>query len=226
MPSIRTFVILGRTPLIATCTDLPIERNEGALLGLGATPGSSATALKRSRLSRGSSVRLCSGSSSSIVDVVLSIPATFALTVVCCERSPIASCELIVTSAAEVSSTPPRICDWNPGFSMRREYVPVGKPAKRYSPAVSVRALRFNPVPWLAIVALTPGTAAPLGSVMVPETAASWVCDHAPAENSAANAADSMQDRYDAHFGPADAPIQSLTWARLMIDSVSFFVTA
>ena len=89
-------------PLIATCPDLPLESNEGALLGLGATPGSSATALKRSRLSRGSSVRLCSGSSPALVDVVLSIPAAFALTVVCCARSPTASCELILTSAAEV----------------------------------------------------------------------------------------------------------------------------
>src|SRR5580698_4806433 len=214
IPSIRKFVMLGRIPLIATCPALPLESNEGELLGLGATPGSSATALKRSRLSRGSSVRLCSGSSSSIVDVVLSIPATFALTVVCCERSPIASCELIVTSAAEVSSTPPRICGWNPVFSMRREYVPVGKPAKRYSPAVSVRALRFNPVPWLTIVALTPGTAAPLGSVMVPETVASWVCDHALTEKSATNTADNVYGRK-----------LFLTWAsfikfRLVISSV------
>ena len=35
---------------------------------------------------------------------MLSIPAAFALTVVCCERSPKASCELIVTSTAELSS--------------------------------------------------------------------------------------------------------------------------
>ena len=47
MPSIRTFVILGRIPLIATCAVLPLESNEGALPGSGATPGSSATALKQ-----------------------------------------------------------------------------------------------------------------------------------------------------------------------------------
>src|SRR5580698_7281872 len=97
---------------------------------------------------------------------------------------------------------------------MRREYVPVGKPAKRYSPAVSVRALRFNPVPWLTIVALTPGTAAPLGSVMVPETVASWVCDHALTEKSATNTADNVYGRK-----------LFLTWAsfikfRLVISSV------
>src|SRR5580693_7684990 len=84
---------------------------------------------------------------------------------------------------------------------MRREYFPVGKPAKRYSPAVSVRALRFNPVPWLTIVTLTPGTTAPLGSVMVPETVASWVCDHAPTERSAANAVASRQARYNGRAG-------------------------
>ena len=118
-------------------------------------------------------------------DVVLSMAAALALTVVSCERSPIASWELMVTSAAEVSSTPSRTCDWNPGFAMRREYVPVGKPAKRYSPAVSVSVLRFNPVPWLTIVTTTPETTAPLGSVMAPETVASWVCDHATTERSA-----------------------------------------
>src|SRR5580704_16497430 len=78
---------------------------------------------------------------------------------------------------------------------MRREYVPVGKPAKRYSPSVSVGVLRFNPVPPLKIVTLTPGTTAPLGSVTVPETVASWVCDHAPAEKSATNTADNVYSR-------------------------------
>src|SRR5579862_8434728 len=71
----------------------------------------------------------------------------------------------------------------------------VGNPAKRYSPAVSVRALRFNPVPWLTIVTTTPGTTAPLGSVMAPETVASWVCDHALTEMNAANVADNVNGR-------------------------------
>src|SRR5580698_1237672 len=75
---------------------------------------------------------------------------------------------------------------------MRRAYVPVGKPAKRYWPAVSVGALRFNPVPWLKIVTATPETTAPLGSVMVPETVASWVCGHALTEMNAANIADNV----------------------------------
>src|SRR5579862_7840595 len=102
----------------------------------------------------------------------------------------------------------------------------MGKPAKRYSPAVSVRALRFKPVPRLTIVTLTPGTTALLGSVMVPETVASWVCDHAPAEKSTAKAADSMQDRYDARLTPGGAPTQFATGASLMINSVSFFFMA
>src|SRR5579871_2671146 len=103
----------------------------------------------------------------------------------------------------------------------------MGNPAKRYSPAVSVRALRFNPVPWLAIVTLTPGTTASLGSVIVPETVASWVCDQALTEKSAANATDGMQGRYDARFAPGGAPIQLfVTWARLKINSVSFFCMA
>src|SRR5579862_1495209 len=199
--------MLGRVPLIATCPALPLESNEGALLGLGVTPGCSVTALKRSRLSRGSSARLSAGTRPSTVDVVLSMAAALALTVASCERSPIASCELIRTSTAEVRSIPSRTCDWNPGFSRRTEYFPAGKPAKRYSPAVSVRALRFNPVPWLAIVTLTPGTTAPLGSVMAPKTVASWVCDHEITERSAAKDVDSMQGRYDARFVPGGAPI-------------------
>src|SRR5580704_16163615 len=84
---------------------------------------------------------------------------------------------------------------------MRREYVPIGKPAKRYSPAVSVRTLRFNPVPWLTTVTLTPGTTAPLGSVMVPETVASWVCAHAPTERSTANTDDCTQARCNGRAG-------------------------
>src|SRR5580692_5660187 len=96
---------------------------------------------------------------------------------------------------------------------MRREYVPVGKPAKRYSPAVSVGALRFNPVPWLTIVTSTPGTAAPLGSLMMPETVASWVCDHALTEMNATNIADNVYGRK-----------LFLTWASPMINSLWFFV--
>jgi hypothetical protein len=62
---------------------------------------------------------------------------------------------------------------------------------------VSVRTLRFNPVPWLTIETLTPGATARLGSVMVPETVASWVCGHAQAAESAARVIDRMQARYD-----------------------------
>jgi hypothetical protein len=60
---------------------------------------------------------------------------------------------------------------------------------------------------------------------MVPETAASWVCDQAANEKSAANTRDSMQGRYDARFAPGGAPMQLfVTWASLMINSVPFFV--
>src|SRR5580658_2292621 len=96
---------------------------------------------------------------------------------------------------------------------MRREYVPVGKPAKRYSPAVPVGVLRLNPVPWLTIVTPTPETTAPLGSVMVPETVASWVCDHALTEMNAANNAANVYGRK-----------LFLAWASLMINSLWFFV--
>ncbi len=37
-----------------------------------------------------------------------------------------------------VSQFTERTCDWNPVVPIRREQFPVGKPAKRYSPAVSV----------------------------------------------------------------------------------------
>src|SRR5260370_28079880 len=48
---------------------------------------------------------------------------------------------------------------------------------------MSVRVPRFNPVLWLTIVTWVPGITAPLGSLMVPKTVASWVCDHAHAEH-------------------------------------------
>src|ERR1700733_8370903 len=99
-------------------------------------------------------------------------------------------------------------------------------PSKRYSPAVSVRALRFKPVPWLTIVMLTSGTTAPLGSATVPETVASWVCDDTPAAKSAARATDSMQGRYRPRFAPGRAPQLFATWTRLMINSVLPLVMA
>jgi len=76
-----------------------------------------------------------------------------------------------------------------------------------------VRTLRFSPVPWLTIVTLTPGTTAPLVSVMVPETVASWVCDHALTEMNAANIADNVYGRK-----------LFLTWTSLIINSLLFFV--
>jgi hypothetical protein len=73
-------------------------------------------------------------------------------------------------------------------------------------------------------VTLTPGTTAPLGSVIVPETVASWVCDRAPAEKSAASTAARMQCRYHSRFWHGGAPI--LTSVRLMLNSVSFLLMA
>src|SRR5215471_18050296 len=103
IPSIRTFVQLGRMPLIETCPALPLESNEGALLGVGETPGSRTAVLNRSRLSMGSSVRLVTGRSSLTVEVVLSIVERSALTVTCCFRSPTANDRFIKISEADVS---------------------------------------------------------------------------------------------------------------------------
>src|SRR5215470_12064136 len=50
---------------------------------------------------------------------------------------------------------------------------------------MSVRASRFNPVLALETVTRASGITAPVGSVMVPKTVASWVCDHAAAEKEA-----------------------------------------
>src|SRR5262249_33851198 len=47
---------------------------------------------------------------------------------------------------------------------------------------MSVTTSRVNPVLWLIIVTCASGTTAPVGSVMVPKTVASWVCDHAHSE--------------------------------------------
>jgi hypothetical protein len=60
--------------------------------------------------------------------------------------------------------------------------------------------LRFNPVLWLAIVTWAPGITAPLGSVMVPKTVPSWVCDQAIDENNANNVADNIDGLYGEQF--------------------------
>src|SRR5258708_25553043 len=73
----RTFVQLGRIPLIDNWPALPLESNDGALLGAGTTPGAKLAVLNRSRPLRGSSVRLCSARSPPTVDVVLSMVLTF-----------------------------------------------------------------------------------------------------------------------------------------------------
>src|SRR5262249_58417679 len=99
----RTFVQLGRIPLIDTCPALPFESNEGALLGVGATPGAKLAALNRSRPLRGSSARLRSATSPPAVDVVLSMPVTLAVTDTCCGWALRVSDRLIMNSAAEVS---------------------------------------------------------------------------------------------------------------------------
>ena len=56
-----------------------------------------------------------------------------------------------------------------PVFSTRREWFPIGKPAKRYSPAMPVKALRFNPVPWLTIVIPLPTDVFPIAVPPSPE---------------------------------------------------------
>src|SRR6202035_4653499 len=68
---------------------------------------------------------------------------------------------------------------------------------------MSVRVARFKPVLWLTIVTWAPGITAPLGSLMVPKTVASWVCDHAHAENKANSKASSMRGLFEAHFSSA-----------------------
>jgi hypothetical protein len=65
---------------------------------------------------------------------------------------------------------------------------------------MSVRVVRFKPLLWLTIVTWAPGITAPLGSLMVPKTVASWVCDHAHAENKANSKAGSMRGPLGTHF--------------------------
>jgi hypothetical protein len=97
----------------------PFESKDGALLGVGATPGARIAALNRSRLLKGSSVRDCSAMSPPTVEVVLSILLTSPLTVNCCGWVPTASEKFIAKIEAEVSVTPSRTCVWNPSFCTR-----------------------------------------------------------------------------------------------------------
>src|SRR4029077_219861 len=94
MPSMRTFVQLGRIPLTDTCPAFPFDNNDGALLGVGATPGIRIAALNRSRPSRGSAVKLRSAIIPSTV-VVVSTLGTPASTVTRADSLPTTSDKLI-----------------------------------------------------------------------------------------------------------------------------------
>src|ERR1700741_5674570 len=126
---LRTFVQLGRIPLIDTWPVLPFESNEGALLGVGATPGSKMAALNKSRPFKGSSVKLCSEIAALTVEVVLSIVGTSALAVTCCGTVPTCSVKFMAIAAAGLIVMPSRISVWYPSLSIRTVYFPVGSPA-------------------------------------------------------------------------------------------------
>jgi hypothetical protein len=209
MPSIRTFVQLGRIPLIATWPVLPFESNEGAALGVGATPGSNTAALNRSRSFSGSSVKLRSEIVPLTVEVVLSIVGTSALAVICCGTLPTCNVEFTAIAAAALIAMPSRISVWNPSFSIRTTYFPVGKPITWYWPFMSVRASRFNPVLTAETVTLAPGITAPVGSVTVPKTVPSCVCDQPHVETHANDRAKSIRVVWEADFveGGTDAII-------------------
>src|SRR5580704_15066925 len=187
MPSIRTFAQLGRMPLIDTCPAFPFDNNDGPLLGVEATPGTRIAALNRSRPSRGSPVKLRSAITPSTVVVVLSTPGTSASTVTCTDTLPTTSDRLIPIAAPGLRAIPSRTSVWNPSFSTRSVYLPVGKPTSRYSPVLSVRPPRFNPVLTFSTEISAPGTTAPLASVTVPNSIPSCVCAHADPAVSAAD---------------------------------------
>src|SRR5215470_8170302 len=71
---------------------------------------------------------------------------------------------------------------------------------------MSVRATRFNPVLALETVTRASAITAPVGSVMVPKTVASWVCGHADAEKLANDRAKSMHGLCEARVGHARNP--------------------
>src|SRR6516165_3270107 len=118
----RTFVQLGRAPLMETCPPLPFDSNEGELLGVGATPGSRTTPLNRSRLLSGRLVRLRSARAPLTLEVVVSI-ATSAQTVTCCETAPNFSDRSVTTAAPELSTIPSSTSVWNFSFSARIVYI-------------------------------------------------------------------------------------------------------
>src|SRR5215469_8186126 len=120
MPSMRTFVQLGRMPLTEVWLALPPESNDGALLGVGATPGSSTAALNRSRPFKGRSVRLRSAMASLTVEVVVSIAAS-ALTVTSCGTDPTFSDRLIAIEAPELRQSL-RASVFEISLSLRKPY--------------------------------------------------------------------------------------------------------
>src|SRR5262249_15051463 len=77
---------------------------------------------------------------------------------------------------------------------------------------MSVRATRFNPVLTLETATRDSAITAPVGSVMVPKTVPSWVCDHADAEKEANSRAKSMHRLSAARVGhPRNSPIMIAT---------------
>src|SRR5258708_1041182 len=115
MPSMRTFVQLGRIPLTDTCPAFPFDNNEGALLGVGATPGTRIAALNRSRQERRGEVKLGSEIILSRV-VVVSMLGPPASTVTWTDSSPTTSDKLIPIAAPGLRAIPSRTSVWNPSF--------------------------------------------------------------------------------------------------------------
>jgi hypothetical protein len=75
-----------------------------------------------------------------------------------------------------------------------------------------VRAMRFNPVLALETVTRASAMTAPVGSVMVPKTVASWVCGRADAEYTANDRANSMHGLREPRVGHTrNLPIMTVT---------------
>jgi hypothetical protein len=102
-------------------------------------------------------------------------PAAVACTSTVSVVAPICSVLFKVSWAAAVSVTPAVTISRKPGWLVLKSYFPYGSGGSVYTPEELVIVVVTTPVSTLRAVTVAPTTAAPLGSLTVPETIASVV---------------------------------------------------
>src|SRR5215475_9849046 len=106
------------------------------------------------------------------LEVVVSISGASALTVMF-SAAPAVIWALMPTVCPTSTSTPSRVTAWKPDSSIVILYTPT-RTGSRYAPRGSVTASKLLPDAECTALTVTPGSTAPVASVTMPLSAASW----------------------------------------------------